>query len=76
MAPRTPGNSSSASTRKGRAVADIVVPAGAPDWITADLIADTLDTWQPHFPEALTVDDALEILLDAARLIDFLESEP
>jgi hypothetical protein len=51
-------------------------PGGTADWITPDLIADTLDTWQSHFPEALTADDAVEILINTARLLDALEPDP
>jgi hypothetical protein len=47
-------------------------PAGAPAWITVDLIADTIATWQPYFREALTAEDALEILQDVGHLIDIL----
>ncbi len=53
--------------------ARVSVPDDAPDWITPDLIADTLNTWQSHFPEALTAEDAVEILLNVARLFDAME---
>ena len=49
------------------------VPSGAPAWITAELIADTISTWQPYYEGPLTPEDALEILLDVGRLIDLLE---
>ncbi|MBL9089922.1 MAG: hypothetical protein JNL96_01770 [Planctomycetaceae bacterium] len=47
-------------------------PAGAPDWITAELLADTVAAWQPHYPQSLTADDALEILLTVGRLFEAL----
>lgn len=47
-------------------------PAGSPSWVTAELIADTIATWQPYFREALTTEDALEILQDVGHLIDIL----
>ncbi|TWT77311.1 hypothetical protein Pla123a_19690 [Posidoniimonas polymericola] len=50
-----------------------VVPHGAPSWVTAELLEDTLNTWQPRYAHSLTVDDALEILLTVARLFDHLE---
>jgi hypothetical protein len=52
---------------------DIAVPEGAPPWITAELIADTLETWQPYYSDPLTANDALEILLSVGHLIDALE---
>ncbi len=56
--------------------ARVSVPDGAPDWITPDLIVDTLNTWQSHFPEALTAEDAVEILLNVARFLDAMEFDP
>ena len=49
-----------------------LVPAGAPAWITPELITVTLDTWQPYYPECLTVTDAVEILHTVGRLLDCL----
>ena len=49
------------------------VPEGAPAWITPDLISQTLKTWQPYYPEALTERDALEILLHVGQLLEVLE---
>ena len=43
---------------------------GAPPWITAELLADTLETWQPFYAESLTETDALEILLQVGQLVD------
>ena len=51
----------------------IRVPAGAPAWITTQLIAETLQAWQPHYKRPLTAADAFEILLDTGRLMDLLE---
>lgn len=48
------------------------VPAGAPAWVTEELIQDTLDTWQSHFQKTLTPEDALEMLVDATNLMEFL----
>jgi hypothetical protein len=55
---------------------EISVPSGAPGWITPELIADTIETWQPYYADLLTADDALGILLSVANLIDILESSP
>jgi hypothetical protein len=49
---------------------------GAPAWITPDLIADTLETWQPYYAARLTEGDALEILLAVGRLTDALGDSP
>ena len=49
---------------------DIKPPPGSPDWVTSWLLLDTIETWQPHYPEQLTVTDALDILLAVSRLVD------
>ena len=49
------------------------VPAGAPAWVTPELIANTLDTWQPYYGNSLTSLDALEILMTVTRLFDRLD---
>jgi hypothetical protein len=49
------------------------VPEGTPPWVTAELIVDTIETWQPYYEEQLTSRDALEILLSVAHLVDALE---
>jgi hypothetical protein len=46
--------------------------AGAPEWVTEELVADTLATWQAFYPHKLTELDALEILLTVGRLFDAL----
>ena len=53
---------------------EITRPAGAPAWITTDLIASTILTWQPYYNEPLTSEVVLEILLSVDRLIELLES--
>lgn len=49
-----------------------VVPPGAPKWITGFEIEDTLRVWQPSYPQLLTPDDALEILVNTRNLLDVL----
>lgn len=46
------------------------VPAGAPTWVTRELIRETLRIWQVEYRDRLTVDDALDILLTVSRLDD------
>ena len=48
------------------------VPSGAPAWVTADLMANTIEVWQPYYSEPLTADDALEMLLGVGRLLRVL----
>jgi hypothetical protein len=49
----------------------IAVPAGAPRWVTPELLADTLRVWQPYYG-SLTPQDALSIIMDVANLFDVL----
>ena len=49
---------------------DIEPPPGSPDWVTSELLHDTIETWRPYYPEQLTVTDALDILLAVSRLVD------
>jgi len=46
---------------------------GAPRWVTPELLADTLETWQPYYTEQLTVADSLTILLNVSHLIDAMQ---
>lgn len=53
-----------------------LVPAGAPSWITDELMKDTLRIWGPKYEstgESLTPDDALEIIINMSELADALE---
>jgi hypothetical protein len=47
------------------------VPAGAPRWVTPELLADTLRVWQPYYGN-LTSHDALTIILNVGNLFDAL----
>jgi hypothetical protein len=53
-------------------LADITVPPGAPSWISAELIAETLRVWQPYYAETLTSIDALDMILNVSRLVDVI----
>jgi hypothetical protein len=48
------------------------VPAGAPAWVTAELIQETIRVWQPYYADPLTADDALAIILGVGRLFEVL----
>jgi hypothetical protein len=51
-----------------------ILPAGAPDWITPELIEATIRTWQPYYEATLTPEEAVTILLDVGRLFEALSS--
>lgn len=51
------------------------IPAGAPTWVTPELINDTISTWQSVYQRSLTLEDALEILLSVGHLLDRLTDE-
>jgi hypothetical protein len=51
-----------------------IVPAGAPDWITPELIEATICTWQPYYEAILTPEDAVTMIIDVGRLFDALSS--
>jgi hypothetical protein len=73
--PRKPPTKSNVSSQTA------MRPRGAPDWVTAELLAETIAAWQPYYADDLTADQALEILLAAGRLFEALgdsqdEEEP
>lgn len=49
-------------------LAAIVIPSGAPSWVTADLIAHTLRVWQRYYVEPLKPEDALAMILGVSKL--------
>jgi hypothetical protein len=51
----------------------VPVPAGAPRWVTPELLADTLRVWQPYYGN-LTPQDGLSIILNVSSLFDVLRS--
>lgn len=50
----------------------VLRPPAAPEWVTAELITDTIVAWQPYYADELTPADALEILLTVGRLFESL----
>ncbi len=50
----------------------MVVPAGAPAWVTPELIALTLRTWQPYYEAPLTPEDACAMILTFSELFAVL----
>ena len=51
------------------------VPAGAPSWVTSELLTQTVEVWQPYYADPLSTDDALAMLMNVGRLIRVLSSE-
>ena len=50
----------------------VPVPAGAPAWVTPELLNQTLRVWQPYYQHTLTAADALEMMLNVGQLFDVL----
>ena len=48
------------------------MPGGSPSWVDPDLIAETIRVWQPYYPQPLTPDAALDILINVGQLYDAL----
>lgn len=51
------------------------VPVGAPDWVTAELVAETLETWEPHYGRRLTDAEAVDILRAVGDLADLMQGQ-
>lgn len=47
-----------------------LLPPGSPNWVTPELLNDTLEVWQPYYEEELTVTESLNILMAVSRLLD------
>ena len=51
-------------------VTRVRTPAGSPNWITEELIAQTRETWQPFSERPLTPEDALAMLINVGELFE------
>ena len=51
-----------------------ILPAGTPDWITAELVELTIRVWQPYYQATLTPEEAVTMILDVGRLFEALSS--
>jgi len=51
-----------------------IVPAGLPDWITAELIEETIRVWQPYYVAVLTPEEAVTMIQNVGRLYQALSS--
>ena len=56
---------------------EITLPPGTPTWITVDRVLHTMRVFGPRLAEPVTVDLAIEMLVNVGRLADFLyETRP
>ena len=53
----------------------VEVPSGAPDWVTAELLEEAIEVWQPYYQEELDAEDALKITLSVGRLAEVISGE-
>ena len=51
-----------------------IVPAGLPDWITAELIEETIRVWQPYYASILTPEEAVTMIQNVGRLYQAISS--
>ncbi|MBL8827451.1 MAG: hypothetical protein JNM18_10785 [Planctomycetaceae bacterium] len=56
-------------TRRSSPPPPLRIPAGAPAWITLELIEHTIRVWQPFYQKQLIPEDALEIIQGIGRLL-------
>lgn len=66
---RKSSNTSKSTEGEGRSFS---VPAGAPGWVTAELMRHTWQLWQPRYSEPLKDLDLLEMILGGGRMLDLL----
>jgi hypothetical protein len=59
---------------QSREDAKCIVPAGTPDWITAELIQATIRVWQPYYEAVLTPEEAVTMIQTVGRLYQALSS--
>ena len=52
----------------------VTVPAGTPDWITAELVEKTIRVWQPYYSTILTAEDAIGMIRSVGGLFQALKS--
>lgn len=52
-----------------------IVPPGAPSWVTADLIDQTLKVWQPFYAHQLIPEDALEMIVGVDQLFSMVSRD-
>jgi hypothetical protein len=60
--------------KKASGGVSVTVPAGAPDWISAELIERTIEVWQPFYEQVLTPEEAVTMIQSVGRLYQALSS--
>jgi hypothetical protein len=58
-----------------RELSHVQIPPGSPAWVTAELIQQTIIVWQPYYANPLTIEDAVDIMQAAGRLLKALACE-
>ncbi len=51
-----------------------ILPAGTPDWITAELIEQTIRVWQPYYEAVISPEEAVTMIQSVGRLYQALSS--
>ena len=51
-----------------------IVPVGAPDWITAELVEETIRVWQPYYEAVISPEEAVTMIQSVGRLYQALSS--
>ena len=51
-----------------------IVPAGTPDWITSELIEQTIRVWQPFYEAVISPEAAVTMIQSVGRLYQALSS--
>lgn len=51
------------------------LPPGTPEWITPELVEQTVAVWQPRYETPLSIEDAVAILIGSTRLLRLLVEE-
>lgn len=50
----------------------ITIPDGIPSWITPELMAETVETWQPYYNHPLTPQEIADIIQNIGQLFDVM----
>lgn len=52
-----------------------ILPAGTPDWITAELIEQTIRVWQPYYEAVISPEEAVAMIQSVGRLYQALSKK-
>lgn len=66
---------SKATNREAVRKNDLVLPPGTPNWVSVELVEQTLEVWQPRYETPLSTEDAVSILVGASRLLRAIGGE-